>query len=213
MIEFRRPYPNELYHYGIKGQHWGERRFQNEDGSLTSAGKERYGSAGAIGRKRTIGADAKSQTIKVGRASGTGTHRRGEGLGSGKVGSGGDRTQGTHAGGGGKDFESVYDKAETEDEMIDAIKRMIKEGGHEAVPLMYGYTAKYALNKKGEPVLEVRDSDGELVGKLNPRTVGENDLKELVKKNQRADNAAFKQRRMMLERDSNEARNFRRSGR
>lgn len=32
----------ELYHYGIKGQKWGERRFQNEDGSLTSAGEQRY---------------------------------------------------------------------------------------------------------------------------------------------------------------------------
>ena len=31
-----------LAHYGIKGQRWGERRFQNEDGSYTAAGKERY---------------------------------------------------------------------------------------------------------------------------------------------------------------------------
>ena len=33
--------PNELYHHGIKGQKWGVRRFRNEDGSLTSAGKRR----------------------------------------------------------------------------------------------------------------------------------------------------------------------------
>ena len=32
---------NELYHHGIKGQRWGYRRFQNEDGSLTNAGKNR----------------------------------------------------------------------------------------------------------------------------------------------------------------------------
>ena len=31
---------NELYHHGIKGQKWGVRRYQNEDGTLTSAGKE-----------------------------------------------------------------------------------------------------------------------------------------------------------------------------
>lgn len=31
---------SELYHHGIKGQKWGVRRFQNEDGSLTSAGKK-----------------------------------------------------------------------------------------------------------------------------------------------------------------------------
>lgn len=33
---------NELYHHGIKGQKWGERRYQNEDGTLTEAGKRRY---------------------------------------------------------------------------------------------------------------------------------------------------------------------------
>lgn len=32
----------EIYHHGILGQKWGVRRFQNEDGSLTSAGKKRY---------------------------------------------------------------------------------------------------------------------------------------------------------------------------
>lgn len=32
----------ELYHHGIKGMHWGIRRFQNKDGTLTNAGKTRY---------------------------------------------------------------------------------------------------------------------------------------------------------------------------
>lgn len=31
-----------LVHHGILGQKWGVRRFQNEDGSLTEAGKKRY---------------------------------------------------------------------------------------------------------------------------------------------------------------------------
>lgn len=33
---------DELRHYGIKGQRWGIRRYQNKDGSLTSAGKKKY---------------------------------------------------------------------------------------------------------------------------------------------------------------------------
>ena len=32
----------ELYHWGIKGMKWGVRRYRNEDGSLTAAGKKRY---------------------------------------------------------------------------------------------------------------------------------------------------------------------------
>ena len=32
---------NELYHHGVKGQKWGVRRYQNKDGSLTTAGKRR----------------------------------------------------------------------------------------------------------------------------------------------------------------------------
>lgn len=38
----RKPYPNELYHHGIKGQKWGTRRYQNPDGTLTPAGEKRY---------------------------------------------------------------------------------------------------------------------------------------------------------------------------
>ena len=39
-------YYNELYHHGIKGQRWGVRRYQNEDGTLTEVGMRRLSGGG-----------------------------------------------------------------------------------------------------------------------------------------------------------------------
>lgn len=44
----------ELRHFGIKGQKHGFRRFQNEDGSLTAAGRDRYGVGNGIRTKSEI---------------------------------------------------------------------------------------------------------------------------------------------------------------
>lgn len=41
----RYPVSDELYHHGIKGQKWGLRRYQYEDGTLTPEGKKRYGNS------------------------------------------------------------------------------------------------------------------------------------------------------------------------
>lgn len=44
---------NELNHHGIKGQKWGRRRYQNQDGSLTPAGKQRYGDGQGVSLQDT----------------------------------------------------------------------------------------------------------------------------------------------------------------
>ena len=57
-----------LAHHGILGQKWGVRRFENEDGSLTEAGKQRYGKGNRL--KRSAGSrnteamrDAKNKNV------------------------------------------------------------------------------------------------------------------------------------------------------
>lgn len=46
------PIFGELYHYGIKGQKWGVRRFQNADRTWTDEGKKRYGRKGPLAKAR-----------------------------------------------------------------------------------------------------------------------------------------------------------------
>jgi hypothetical protein len=41
-MNYRFTYSDELYHHGVKGMKWGIRRYQNEDGSYTKAGRKRY---------------------------------------------------------------------------------------------------------------------------------------------------------------------------
>ena len=54
---------DELRHYGIKGQRWGVRRFENYDGTLTPEGMERY--YGKVGKD----ADVSYKEIKEYRSS------------------------------------------------------------------------------------------------------------------------------------------------
>lgn len=57
-----------LEHHGIKNQKWGIRRFQNPDGSLTAAGRIRYGVTGAAKAAFKVGKKLGSATASAARA-------------------------------------------------------------------------------------------------------------------------------------------------
>lgn len=51
-----------LEHWGIKGMKWGFRRFQNKDGSLTAAGRKRYGKSAEGGKSTSASNKSKSKS-------------------------------------------------------------------------------------------------------------------------------------------------------
>ena len=61
------PHSDYLAHHGIKNQKWGQRRFQNYDGSLTSEGRKRYGvgESNLSKREKKQAEKAKAKAAKV----------------------------------------------------------------------------------------------------------------------------------------------------
>lgn len=56
---------NEIKHYGIKGQRWGIRRFQNEDGSLKNKAKNKF-KTGEPKQKKVLTPEEKKARSKKG---------------------------------------------------------------------------------------------------------------------------------------------------
>lgn len=55
---------SDLAHYGLKGMKWGTRRWQNEDGSFNSAGKQRYFGSGGGENYKPVGGGGGSRSAK-----------------------------------------------------------------------------------------------------------------------------------------------------
>ena len=58
------PYSDELWHHGTKGMKWGQRLYQNPDGTLTALGKIHYGTKKAL---NAVGSSASKATKAVAR--------------------------------------------------------------------------------------------------------------------------------------------------
>lgn len=76
MSEYYLTKSDELYHYGVKGQQWGRRQYQNTDGSLTELGRQHYGYGPARQRMLDARANYRSAQKAWGKAYDRGTSLR-----------------------------------------------------------------------------------------------------------------------------------------
>lgn len=60
--------PDVIMHHGIKGMKWGVRRYQNEDGTLTAAGKKRAAKSLTKEYRKSRKSDPRTDFLKLNRA-------------------------------------------------------------------------------------------------------------------------------------------------
>ena len=61
-------YTDNLLHSGVKGMRWGQRLYQNKDGSLTALGKQRYGTKGNYEKVQAAKRAASPEKLKAAKA-------------------------------------------------------------------------------------------------------------------------------------------------
>ena len=61
-------YTDNLLHSGVKGMKWGQRLYQNKDGSLTALGKQRYGTKGNYEKVQAAKRAASPEKLKAAKA-------------------------------------------------------------------------------------------------------------------------------------------------
>ena len=68
MWTYNYTYPNYICHHGIKGMKWGVRRYQNDDGTLTAAGKKRAAKSLTKEYRKSRKDDPRTDFLKLNRA-------------------------------------------------------------------------------------------------------------------------------------------------
>lgn len=143
-----------LAHHGIKGMKWGRRRFQNNDGSLTPAGKKRYiTTAQAVRNANNAAKEARKASLAESRAtdSGIGSFRRAS-------------NKAAAAGNDAYRNSIAKDKAYNKQLRADRKKTLEKEYGELEDQMTYGKNA----NAKKNAALEKRMA--EIDKELNPKS-------------------------------------------
>ena len=127
-------YENYLAHHGIKGQKWGHRRFQAEDGSLTSQGRQRYGVLERTKiRLRGAGQEIRSVSKNVRNAKGFG-NKASELIGYGRM-----RTH-------------QENKSRVQDKLAKASRTRLGKAIHKQKSANAGHIASYAESMKKAPL-------------------------------------------------------------
>lgn len=151
---------NELYHHGIIGMKWGIRRYQNKDGSLTSAGRKRAAKLASEYSKVT------GENISSNRSSGGNSGGNSNSSGDHQNNSGG-KSSGGRGGSGKSSSGAKTVKEMSNEELASKIERLRLEQAYTQLnPRKVTAGEKIANSLKDSAVSIVKDKGTKIVGDL-----------------------------------------------